>query len=246
MIALPLEQVSYTRKNMRKCLFTSLPYDFPLDSTTFAGMNYSAVLFDLDGVLVDSETAYSHFWGAQFARFRPELPGMESRIKGQPLPVILDALLPNDSSEERSEVVAALDRFEQEMHYPYMPGARRFLHELRKRKIPMALVTGSNRQKMKHVYTRHPLLFRYFSTVVTADDVSQGKPYPEGFLEAARRLGVAPDRCIVFEDSLNGLRAAGAAGCMVVGLSTTLEADVIAPLCTRVIPHFREATPDSF
>ena len=191
-------------------------------------------LFDLDGVLIDSETEYTRIWQAIDQAFPTGVENFAIKIKGQTLPEILSQNFPEHLWPD---VTAMLNEREQRMHYPPLPGAMEILAELKRRDIPRALVTSSNGYKMKHLREECPDLEGFFSAIVTADMISHSKPDPEGYLLGARLIGADPTHCVVFEDSRQGLTAGKAAGAYTVGLTTTLPASEIGHLCHRVIPN---------
>lgn len=199
-----------------------------------------AVLFDLDGVIFDTEHQYSVFWGEQCRLFHPDDLGLEQRIKGQTLNQIYEQILSGSLEPMRPVVTERLNAFEAAMTFDYVPGFLDFLGQLHKDGIKTAVVTSSNREKMKAVYKQHPDFTQLFDIILTSDDFTGSKPDPSCYLTAARQLNVTPDACIVFEDSFNGLRAGKAAKMRVVGLSTTNPATAIAPLCDVVISDYHE------
>ena len=194
----------------------------------------TGVLFDLDGVLLDTEGTYTEFWSAVNDRYPTGVPGFAQRIKGSNLATILDTYFPGD--ERQREVTAMLDRFQAGMEYRFFAGALELLDTLAAAAIPACLVTSSDRLKMEAVYRQHPDFERRFAAVVTGDMVTKPKPDPECFLLGAQRLGLDISRCVVVEDSLNGLRAGRAAGARVVGIATTCAASEVEPLCDRCLP----------
>lgn len=190
-------------------------------------------LFDLDGVLIDSERLYTKIWGAIEEQWPTGVDNFAYKIKGTTLEDILDHYFPDE--KVRSEVVKELYRLEGLMIYTPLPGAVEFIDALRERKIPVALVTSSNDLKMQHLWSDMPGFKEKFDVIITGDEVTHSKPNPEGYLTAARRLGIAPERCAVFEDSLQGVKAGKAAGSYVVGVEGTLKAEDIAPFSDVVV-----------
>jgi len=197
-----------------------------------------AALFDLDGVVFDTEGQYTVFWGQQCREFHPERPGLEHEIKGQTLVQIYDVWFAGPLRDKRALITERLDRFEQQMDYRYVAGFQEYIALLRRRNVQTALVTSSNRQKMLAVYGAHPEFQGMFDAILTSEDFAASKPEPDCYLRAARRLGARPEECVVFEDSFNGLRSGRAAGMTVVGLATTNAADAIRPLCDHVIGDY--------
>lgn len=169
------------------------------------GLNQAA-LFDLDGVVVDTETQYSVFWGKVGEKFHPEIENFNYIIKGNTLNQIYDKYFPDESV--RKQISKALDYFENHMRYEYINGVMEFIGSLRVQGIKTAVVTSSNDMKMGILYGVHPDFKGMFDAIVTADMISKSKPDPECFLLGARLLGCAPSNCFVFEDSLAGLTPA--------------------------------------
>jgi len=196
-------------------------------------------LFDLDGVVFDTEPQYSVFWGAQCREFHPEHPGLEHEIKGQTLVQIYDAWFSGELAEKQPMITERLNRFEQQMDYIYVPGFEEYIRELRGKGVKTAVVTSSNQPKMEAVYQSHPEFRSMFDAILTSEDFERSKPDPDCYLKAAQRLGVAVEDCVVFEDSFNGLKSGRAAGMYVVGLSTTNPAEAIRPLCDEVINDYK-------
>lgn len=201
-------------------------------------LDMKAALFDLDGVVFDTEGQYTVFWGQQCREFHPERPGLEHEIKGQTLVQIYDAWFAGPLRDKQALITERLDRFEQQMDYRYVAGFQEYIALLRRRNVQTAVVTSSNRQKMLAVYGAHPEFQGMFDAILTSEDFAASKPDPDCYLRAARRLGARPEDCVVFEDSFNGLRSGRAAGMTVVGLATTNAADAIRPLCDHVVGDY--------
>ena len=197
-----------------------------------------AALFDLDGVVFNTEPQYTVFWGSQCREFHPEHPGLEHEIKGQTLVQIYDAWFSGSLTEKQALITERLNQFEQQMDYRYVAGFEEFIAELRKQGVKTAVVTSSNQPKMQAVYQHHPEFCGLFDAILTSEDFERSKPDADCYLQAAQRFGVAPKDCVVFEDSFNGLKSGRAAGMYVVGLATTNPADAIRPLCDEVVSDF--------
>lgn len=198
-----------------------------------------AALFDLDGVVFDTEPQYTVFWGAQCREFHPEHPGLEFEIKGQTLDQIYDKWFNGALKEKRELLTQRLDAYEAQMDYLYIDGFEEFIASLRELNVKTAVVTSSNIQKMTSVYSKHSEFTQLFDVILTSEDFDFSKPHPDCYLKAAARFGAKPDECVVFEDSFNGLKSGRAAGMTVIGLATTNPAESIAPLCDRVINNYR-------
>ncbi|MBR4921182.1 MAG: HAD family phosphatase [Prevotella sp.] len=197
-----------------------------------------AALFDLDGVVFDTEPQYTVFWGAQCREFHPEHPGLEHEIKGQTLDQIYDAWFGGALTEKRPLITERLNAYEQQMDYQYIKGFEVFVKGLRSEGVKTAVVTSSNQLKMESVYRQHPEFKTLFDAILTSEDFEYSKPHPDCYLKAAARFGTKPEECVVYEDSFNGLKSGRAAGMKVVGLATTNSAEDIESLCDCVIKDY--------
>ena len=199
--------------------------------------DFSAVLFDLDGVIVDTEGQYSLFWKQIGEEYMPGMPDFALAIKGRTLTQIYDTYFPD--AADRAAITERLNAFERQMDFPYIAGAREFLEALQAQGVPTAIVTSSNCDKMACLYARHPKIKNLVTAVLTAEDARRSKPAPDCYLAAAERLGADISNCIVFEDSPNGLAAGRASGAFVIGVCTSLAATEIEPLCDMYIEDFK-------
>jgi len=198
-----------------------------------------AALFDLDGVVFDTEPQYSVFWGSICRQYHPEHPGLEHEIKGSTLTQIYDRWFSGDLAAEQESITRRLDAYEEGMHYDFIAGFETLLADLHAHGVLTAVVTSSNIPKMESVYRYQPDFKNLFDAILTSEDFSESKPSPDCYLKAAERLGAQTDECIVFEDSFNGLRSGKAARMTVVGLATTNPAEAIAPLSDLQISDYR-------
>jgi len=203
-----------------------------------------AALFDLDGVVFDTEPQYTIFWGAQCREFHPEHPGLEHEIKGQTLVQIYDAWFSGELQEKQAVITERLNLYEQQMDYIYVPGFEDYVKKLRMQGVKTAVVTSSNRIKMEAVYERHPEFKGLFDAILTSEDFERSKPDPDCYLKAANRLEVSVKYSVVFEDSFNGLKSGRAAGMYVVGLATTNPAEAISPYADKVVKDYHELASD--
>ncbi|MCH5240139.1 MAG: HAD family phosphatase [Muribaculaceae bacterium] len=199
-------------------------------------------LFDLDGVLIDSEKEYSRIWSKINSEFPTGIENLEDKIKGSTLTKILTEYY--DSEEIREKVAKRLHELENRMKYNYLPYAENFLLELKRRNIPCVLVTSSDDEKMNHLWLQIPRLKDFFSSIVTGNQVKTSKPSPEGYLTGAASICANPSNCVVFEDSLQGVMAGNNSGAFVVGVAGTLPAESLAPYSHLVINNFNEIDID--
>lgn len=198
-----------------------------------------AALFDLDGVILDTESQYTKFWGKQLNHYYPETPGLEQKIKGQTLVQIYDKYF-SGKPEIQKQITQELDEFERNMEFGYVPGFVSFVTALRQRGVKTAVVTSSNRAKMESVYQQRPELKSYFDRILTSEDFNKSKPDPECYITGAHALGVEPKDCAGFEDSINGLKSVRAAGLYCVGFTTTNSRDVVGAMADLTVPDFTQ------
>ena len=185
------------------------------------------VLWDLDGVLLDSEGKYSIFWARMEEEHPTGIDNFASYIKGFHLNRIMSYF---ESEEVRQRILDELLAFERDMVYEFFPGAIELVKQLRAAGIPMAIVTSSDRKKMQSLYSQHPEFPTLFDHIITGDMVTKAKPDPDCYLMGAKLLGIDIKDCIVVEDSRNGLIAGRESGARVIGIATTLSREAVNEL----------------
>jgi len=196
-----------------------------------------ALLFDLDGVIIDTEPQYSRFWKQTAEKYHLGIPRFEQIIKGTVLPHIIAGYFSHLPEEEQKQIEADNRAFDLQMDIEPIPGAIELLRKAKELHIKTGLVTSSDDKKLRHVFSQLTLE-QYFNTIVSADRITEGKPHPMCYLLAAEDLNTEPERCIVFEDSYNGIKSGNAAGMKEVGLYTTNPKESIENDCIEVIPNF--------
>ena len=183
------------------------------------------LLFDMDGVLLDSNPVHAEAWVAYNRRFGVEttsemLASMYGRHNGDLIRDFLGAQLSDAEVTAHGAAKEALYRemMEPQLEQRLVPGLRRFLD--RHAGTPMGLASNAERPNLTMVLQQAHLL-QYFPVVVDGNQVARPKPAPDIYLQAAELLGVDPASCVVFEDSYAGIAAGRAAGMDVVALRTT-------------------------
>jgi HAD superfamily hydrolase (TIGR01509 family) len=212
-------------------------------------MSRRALIFDFDGMIVDTESAiyqawrelyesqghdldladYVHCVGSTFGQFNP-IAELERRLGG---------------ALEWPPLLATKDARIKELHLELdaLPGVRKLLIDAHQRRVPCAIASSSDSRWVRRWLAQIGLL-DYFAAIRTRDDVAEVKPAPDLFLSAAAALEVPPAECLVIEDSRNGLLAARAAGipCVIVPGPITLGSDFSG--AERVIPSLEAVTLD--
>lgn len=190
----------------------------------------AAVLWDMDGTLVDSE----HYWLSSEKALAEEHNATWTQQDGFDL---IGNSLYESSKIIKAKIGSSMDTEAIVQHLtdsvsaklaveiPWRPGAQELLRELKRKKIKTALVTMSLHRMAEQVVNRIP--FDAFDVIIGGDDVVRGKPFPDPYLKAAEALGVRPEDCVAFEDSNTGLRSAEAAGTKAVGIPNFVEIPMI-------------------
>ena len=189
----------------------------------------TAVIFDIDGTIVDN----MHLHAEAFARFaeRHGLPPLtkadrarlDGRRNSEIFPILFNREVPREEWQAYEQEKEGLYRELSKGRLTPMKGLHDFIDRLRARDIQVALATSA--PELNVIHTLQELgLTDAFPVIVRGDQVPRGKPAPDVFLEAARRLGVATEQCLVFEDAPMGIEAAHAAGMPVIALTTSFQA----------------------
>jgi HAD superfamily hydrolase (TIGR01509 family) len=191
-----------------------------------------AVIFDMDGVLVDSERFICEAAMRMFAEhgvavqpedFLPFVGAGENRYIGGPAE---QHGFPLDLERDKARTYAIYDEIVRGRLQP-LDGVHAFFDRCEDRGLRLALATAADEVKMLINLRELDLPPDRFDAIVHGLDVTQHKPEPEAFLLAAERLGVPPETCLVVEDAINGVRAAKNAGCRTLGLTTSFGADTL-------------------
>ena len=198
-------------------------------------MAAKGALFDLDGVLIDSETTYTRFW-EEIDRIYPT--GIENyaiAIKGTTLPEILKHY---EDESVRTDIMRRVVEFQENLTFNLYDGVEEFLAQLRQNNIRTAIVTSSDNRKMQLLFSQIPQLKELVDVVIDASMVTHSKPNPEGYLKAAEAIGCNPKDCYVFEDSLQGLKAGRESGATAIALATTYPRETLKGKAAKIIDGF--------
>lgn len=204
-------------------------------------------IFDMDGVLVDNVRHHLKAWKQLGRELGKELSDEAIRaVFGQRNSEMLQVLLERELGPEESRRFA--ERKEElyreaarsELGTAMVPGLLEFLQELKKETVGIALATSGPEENARFVLEGLNIA-SFFDVLVTGREVERGKPHPDIFLLAARRLGLPAEKCVVFEDSESGIQAALRAGCRCVALATTHSPEELKQLSpARVVRDFTE------
>ena len=200
-------------------------------------------LFDLDGVILDTESQYTELWEGIGIDFLGR-PGFGTLIKGQTLVNIFETHFTDKSQHEH--INRRLKDFEKQMKLPFIKGAKEFVLELRKNGIKTAIVTSSDSSKMESVYAKIPDFQSLFDKILTAEMFAKGKPNPDCYLLGAKVFDAKIEDCVVFEDSFHGLQAGRSAKMKVVGLATTNPKEKIIDKADIIIEDFSNFSIENF
>ena len=207
-------------------------------------MGFRGVLFDMDGVVIDTYESVVAFWDQLAAEQNVVLSDAIYRqhIIGTPAAYTLDVVFGQLSAIERQATLDDLHRYEAQLQYVEMPGVTTFLRALKQAGIPTALVTSAFWPKVNDAFAQLGI-DGLFSAVVTAADVKRGKPDPDCYHLGAQFLGLPPEQCVVFEDAIPGTTAAVAAGAFPIGVARMGTSDALIEVGSRaIVPDFRSVT----
>ena len=185
-----------------------------------------AVLFDMDGTIIDSEP----YWMASEQALAADHNGTWTANDGLDI-IGMDLDESSKLFKDRANIPLEPEEIKNRLTndvqsklaraVPWRPGAKELLLELRKRNVKTALVTMALHRMAQQVVDAIP--FDAFDVIVAGDDVTRGKPHPEAYEKAAALLGFPPSKCIAFEDSVTGLTSAEAAGTYAIGIPNIIE-----------------------
>jgi beta-phosphoglucomutase len=190
-----------------------------------------AVLFDLDGVLIDSMPHHVKAWKEEFAAWGVDADPLIFRLReGEKAQATLDFAAKEYGLEltprQRAQFVESKRRrYRENAPNRLVDGAVDLLKALRDRGIKTAMVTGSIRRNLNHTVPEQER--RLFDTIVTSDICTHGKPYPEPYLKAAQILSIAPENCLTVENAPLGIQSAKSAGILTLAITTTLSQDYL-------------------
>lgn len=208
-------------------------------------MSIKGLIFDFDGVLIDTEMPWFMAWVELFAQYgfiftMQDYAKTIGTDKSKYDPAQHLSLLTEEhiTSQDAREIANKRTR-ELIVSQPLLPGVLTFLAAAQKRGLPMAIASSSSRSWVEG-YLEQFGIRKHFSAVCTADDASKVKPDPELFLLAARKISVHPNEAIVFEDSPNGIKAAKAAGMVCIAIPNEFTRTLDLSDADKIVNSFEE------
>jgi beta-phosphoglucomutase len=191
-----------------------------------------AVIFDLDGTLVDNNAYHIEAWKAFYDKIGKPFSleeytqNINGRINRDIFNYVFNTTLSPEQIEEYSHEKESMYRELYKPHIKPINGLIDFLEMLEKAKVPKEIATSGLVPNI-NINFEHVPIKNYFYSVIDASQITEGKPHPEIFLKAAIAVNAVPSNCVAFEDSVAGIKSAKAAGMKVVGLTTTHTAEEI-------------------
>jgi len=205
---------------------------------------YDAVIFDMDGVIIDSKEHVEKFWLQKLEQYNidPPTENRELKFHGRPARPTVNDLFAELPEETREKIITECAEYDASVtNYKMISGAESFIKECFDADIRIGLVTSALPGKVNRML--EGLSFPSpFEVMVTADQVTNGKPDPECYLKAADKLNINPKKIVVFEDSIAGVKAAAGAGATVVGVNDNhLAQPLLAAGANKIIQDFTSA-----
>ena len=210
-------------------------------------MALKALLFDLDGTLIDSEFFHFECWNEILEEFDVELSYSDwlKTYAGVPMPANAARLI------ETYNIIAPLPQLiEKREHLTLerlktkdvnlMPYVADVLEYFREQNLRLALVTSSPRQDVEAVFERNGL-GRYFELIITRTEVTKSKPDPESYLLCVEKLGLQKEECLVFEDTINGVKSAKAAGLTCIAIQSNTDEHHKLTIADKLFLDFNQA-----
>lgn len=204
--------------------------------------NLSALLFDLDGTLANTDPFHYRAWKELLQEFGIEIDESfyKSHISGRLNPAIVQDLLPQLSPEQGQRFIAQKEAHFRELAPQLLPlsGLPELLNWANRQGLKQAVVTNAPSENVYH--TLNALhLGEHFETIVIADDLGIGKPDPTPYLYALEQLGISAEEAIAFEDSPSGVRSAVGAGILTIGIASTQNPQALYDVGAEwVVPDF--------
>ncbi len=208
-------------------------------------MKCKGAIFDMDGVLFDTERLYQKTWGELAAEYGVSLGNrfvMEiSGTNGERMKRVVEKYY--HVSNGSVVIEACMERMKEklDLHVPVKKGVYEILEYFRRLGMPIAVASSSSVQQIESNLFKSSTR-GYFSEIVSGSEVKSGKPSPDIFLLAAKKIGCKAEECFVFEDSENGVRAGYSAGCFTIMVPDLIKpSEEIRFICSKICPDLLQA-----
>lgn len=207
-------------------------------------MRIEGAIFDMDGVLFDTERIYQQTWqeiaAERHIKLDDGLPEAVSGTSGEHTCRVIERYY--GVSDGTAIVEECMERVRKKLliHVPIKEGVQEILRLLKEKDIRMAVASSNSVQQIE-ANLQGAGIREYFAEIVSGSEVDRGKPEPDIFLYAAKRIGCEPKKCFVFEDSENGVRAGYGAGCVTIMIPDMIKpTSEITQFCYKICSDFRE------
>ena len=201
-----------------------------------------AIIFDLDGVIIDSNPEIERFWleWANKEGFTISKAEIRDAIHGRKGVETIELLFHASSKDTKKAIIDSAKVFDSNMQPSLIKGIDVLVQQINVLGIPTGIVTSSHFSRTKKMLDLHQL-FESFAFFITAEDVLRGKPDPEPYRKMQEKLQVPASTCLVFEDAISGIQSAKAAGMQVIGIlgEHTLPNDLLQHGAADVINHYK-------
>ena len=241
--------------NHQTTFYTSSSIHHPADKKSFCifaakeiSMDVKAVIFDLDGTLIDNNEYHLQSWIQYLKNQDREISEEEykARVNGRTNKDVIEYIYRRKMDDEEALVYAhekeAIYRELYKQHIRPVAGLMDLLKEIKDLGIPMAIATSGIQVNIDFMFTHIPMR-EYFTVIVNSSHIKKGKPDPEIYIKTAELLKVDPASCLVFEDAVVGINSAKAAGMKVIGVLTTHTAGELAG-ADMLIQDYTELTDE--
>lgn len=193
-------------------------------------MDVKGILFDLDGVVLKSMEQHLEAWQYAFRKYQVHIVAEDFyQLEGRGVRSVVEDLTTKYNLDPKLKplLVEEKIRHYQKIFNPlFYDGLFPLLDDLKAKNIKMAIVTGGDRDRVHALISKY--FDGYFAALVTSDDVSNTKPFPEPYLKGAEALGLRPEQCLVVENAPLGIKSARSAGIYVIGVQTTVNAQILS------------------
>jgi beta-phosphoglucomutase family hydrolase len=205
-----------------------------------------AVIFDMDGVLVDNSKVHDETWRIMCEKYgKPESAEKVKNIFGGTNKIFVEQLLGITDPEEVKRIAIEKEALYREVFQATIKapdGLLPLLSELRRRNVRLAVATSGPKENLDFVLDNLDIR-HFFDALVEESQITHGKPHPEIYLRAAQLLGISPQECVAIEDSIFGLQSAKSAGMKAIAITTSFTPDKLT-LADKIIHSFTELQVD--